>query len=44
MSVLNKGFYRIEKIDCSVDENDAETVTLTFDDLDIDDIIQSQEE
>ena len=39
-----KGFYRIEKIDCSVDENDAETVTLTFDDLDIDDIIESQEE
>lgn len=39
-----KGFYRIEKIDCSVDENDAETVTLTFDDLDIDNIIQNQEE
>lgn len=39
-----KGFYRIEKIDCAVDENDAETVTITFDDFSIDDIIQTQEE
>ena len=39
-----KGFYRIEKIEVTVDDNDAETVSLTFDDLNIDDIIQKQEE
>lgn len=37
------GFYRIEKIDCTVDENDSEKVQLTFDNLDIDDIIEEQE-
>lgn len=39
-----KGFYRIEKIEVTVDDNDAETVSLTFDDLNIDDIIQTQED
>lgn len=38
------GYYRIEKINCAVDENDSETVQLTFDDLDIDEIISNQEE
>ena len=37
------GFYRIEKIDCTVDENDSEKVQLTFDNLDIDEIIEEQE-
>lgn len=37
------GYYRIEKIDCSVDNNDSETVSLTFDDLDVDSIITEQE-
>lgn len=36
------GSYRIEKIDCQVDENDSETVALTFDNLDIDEIISNQ--
>ncbi len=39
-----RGSYRIEKIDCSVDDNDSETVQLTFDNLDIDEIIPSQDE
>lgn len=37
------GAYRIMKIECDVDENDSETVTLSFDDLDIDMIIANQE-
>lgn len=36
------GDYRIEQIDCRVDDNDAESVSLTFDSLDIDEIIASQ--
>lgn len=39
-----KGYYRIERIECSVDAQDAETVTITFDDLDIDSIISEQPE
>lgn len=39
-----RGFYRIEKIEVDVDENDAEEVTLTFDNLNVDDIISQQEE
>ncbi len=39
-----RGFYRIEKIEVDVDDNDAEEVKLTFDNLDIDDIIQQQEQ
>lgn len=39
-----RGFYRIEKIEVDVDENDAEDVTLTFDNLSVDDIIAQQEE
>lgn len=39
-----RGFYRIEKIEVDVDENDAEEVTLTFDNLSVDDIIAQQEE
>jgi hypothetical protein len=39
-----RGFYRIEKIEVDVDENDAEDVTLTFDNLSVDDIIARQEE
>lgn len=38
------GFYRIEKIDCTVDDNDSEKVSLTFDNLDIDEIIREQED
>lgn len=38
------GYYRIERIECSVDDNDAESGTLTFDDLNVDDIIAQQEE
>ena len=37
------GFYRIESINCTVDKNGAETVDLTFDDIDIDDIIALQD-
>lgn len=37
------GFYRIESISCSVDKNGAETVELTFDDIDIDEIIAIQD-
>lgn len=37
------GFYRIESISCSVDKNGAETVDLTFDDIDINDIIALQD-
>lgn len=37
------GFYRIESINCSVDSNGAETVDLTFDDIDVDDIIAIQD-
>ena len=37
------GIYRIESIAVNVDDNDAETVTLTFDDLDIQSIIDAQE-
>jgi len=39
-----RGFYRIEKIEVNVDENDSEEVTLTFDNLSVDDIIAQQEE
>lgn len=39
-----KGYYRIEKIECSVDNNDAETVDITFDDINIDNIVAQQEE
>lgn len=44
-SVLNHigGNYRIEQIECAVDDNDSETVQLTFDNLDIDEIIAQQE-
>lgn len=38
------GNYRIEKMAVDVDDNDSETVHLTFDDIDIDNIISSQEE
>lgn len=37
------GFYRIESIVCSVDKNGAETVDLTFDDIDVDEIIAIQD-
>lgn len=37
------GHYRIETITCNVDENDSESVTLSFDNLDIDEIMQAQE-
>ena len=37
------GFYRIEKIEVTVDENDAEEVKLTFDNLNVDNIISQQE-
>lgn len=37
------GFYRIESIVCSVDKNGAETVNLTFDDIDVEDIIAIQD-
>lgn len=36
------GDYRIESINCQVDDNDCESVTLAFDDLDIDEIISNQ--
>lgn len=39
-----RGFYRIEKIEVEVDDNDAEEVKLTFDDLNIDDVIAQQED
>ncbi|QJU09931.1 hypothetical protein FBF26_01460 [Candidatus Saccharibacteria bacterium oral taxon 488] len=39
-----RGFYRIEKIEVDVDENDAEEVKLTFDNLSVDDVIAQQEE
>lgn len=39
-----KGMYRIEQISCSVDENDSESVTLTFDDYNIEDIIANQDQ
>lgn len=38
-----QGNYRIEEIDCAVDDNDSETVALTFDDIDIDEIIANQD-
>jgi len=38
-----EGNYRIEQIECAVDDNDSETVQLTFDNLDIDEIIAQQE-
>lgn len=38
------GNYRITTIDCEVSENDTESVTVGFDGLDIDQIIQNQEE
>lgn len=38
-----KGDYRITDIVCNVDENDSEVVKLSFDSLDIDEIIQSQD-
>lgn len=37
------GNYRIQKLDVSVDDNDSETVSIAFDDIDIDDIISKQE-
>lgn len=37
------GSYRIEQISCNVDDNDSEEVSLTFDDLDIEEIIAMQE-
>lgn len=37
------GPYRIHKIECVVDNNDAESVTVSFDDLDIDNIIANQQ-
>lgn len=37
------GFYRIESITCKVDQNGSETVDLTFDDIDISEIIAMQE-
>ena len=36
------GDYRIQTIECSVDDNDSEVVKLSFDDLDIDEIVQAQ--
>lgn len=38
------GFYRIESISVSVDENGSETGAITFDDIDIANIIAKQEE
>lgn len=38
------GEYRIQTIQCRVDDNDCETTTIGFDDLDIDQIIAVQEE
>lgn len=38
------GNYRIEKITCSVDDTDSEEVTLDFDNLDIQKIIDQQQE
>lgn len=38
------GEYRIQTIDCVLDDNDCETTTIGFDDLDIDQIIAVQEE
>lgn len=37
------GFYRIESIEVDVDNNGAETVNLTFDDIDVDEIIAIQD-
>ncbi len=37
------GFYRIESITCNVDENGSESPSLTFDDIDINEIIALQE-
>ena len=37
------GNYRIQKLDVTVDDNDSETVSISFDDIDIDDIISKQE-
>lgn len=37
------GDYRIETITCNVDENDSESVTLQFDNLDIEEIMQAQD-
>lgn len=38
------GDYRIESIQCKVDQNMAEEVTLKFDDIDINSIVQKQQE
>lgn len=38
------GDYRIEKIEVSVDDNDAETIQITFDGINVDEIIQQQGE
>lgn len=38
------GYYRIESISCSVDDNDSETASITFDDIDVASIIAKQEE
>ena len=38
------GEYRIQTIDCYIDDNDCESTTIGFDDLDIDQIIAVQEE
>lgn len=37
------GNYRIQTIDCQVDDNDTESTTISFDDLDIDGIVATQE-
>lgn len=37
------GDYRLEKLEVDVDDNDSETVTVTFDDINIDDIIEQQD-
>ena len=38
------GDYRIQSISCNVDENDSEAVTIEFDNLDINEIINKQNE
>lgn len=37
------GYYRIESINCSVDDNGAETIDLTFDDIDVAEVIALQD-
>lgn len=38
------GDYRIQTIECMVDDNDCETTTVSFDDIDIESIVATQEE